>query len=67
VNPGDVTALKHLLSEMNVDATVLFEIESFDSPLMPKGDAVSEGLSHLTGMKVVKLHCIWKKNLGFLR
>ena len=32
VNPGDVTALKHLLSEMDVDATVLFEIESFDSP-----------------------------------
>lgn len=43
VNPGDVTAVKHLLSEMGVDATVLFEIESFDSPLMPKGDAVSEG------------------------
>ena len=43
VNPGDVTALKHLLSEMDVDATVLFEIESFDSPLMPEGDAVSEG------------------------
>jgi nitrogenase molybdenum-iron protein beta chain len=43
VNPGDVTSLKHLLSEMGVDATVLFEIESFDSPLMPEGDAVSEG------------------------
>lgn len=35
VNPGDVTELKHLLAEMQVDATVLFEIESFDSPLMP--------------------------------
>ena len=35
VNPGDVTALKHLLAEMKVEATVLFEIESFDSPLMP--------------------------------
>lgn len=43
VNPGDVTALKHLLSEMQVDATVLFEIESFDSPLMPDGNAVSHG------------------------
>jgi nitrogenase molybdenum-iron protein beta chain len=43
VNPGDVTALKHLLSEMDVDATVLFEIESFDSPLMPDGSAVSHG------------------------
>ena len=43
VNPGDVTALKHLLSEMNVDATVLFEIESFDSPLMPDKSGVSHG------------------------
>ncbi len=42
-NPGDVTALKHLLMEMSVDATVLFEIESFDSPLMPDGNAVSHG------------------------
>lgn len=43
VNPGDVTVLKHLLSEMEVDATVLFEIESFDSPLMPEGNHVSHG------------------------
>lgn len=43
VNPGDVTALKHLLAEMNIDATVLFEIESFDSPLMPDKSAVSHG------------------------
>jgi nitrogenase molybdenum-iron protein beta chain len=43
VNPGDVTALKHLLAEMQVDATVLFEIESFDSPIMPKESAVSHG------------------------
>ncbi len=43
VNPGDVTALKHLLAEMEIDATVLFEIETFDSPLMPTGDAVSHG------------------------
>ncbi|MFL0197220.1 Fe-only nitrogenase subunit beta [Clostridium sp. WILCCON 0269] len=52
VNPGDVTALKHLLSEMQVDATVLFEIESFDSPLMPDGNAVSHGnttVEDLTG------------------
>ena len=42
-NPGDVTALKHLLSEMQIDATVLFEIESFDSPLMPDGNHVSHG------------------------
>lgn len=43
VNPGDVKALKHLLSEMDIDATVLFEIESFDSPLMPDGSAISHG------------------------
>ncbi|HWQ73761.1 MAG TPA: Fe-only nitrogenase subunit beta [Syntrophomonas sp.] len=43
VNPGDVTALKHLLKAMDVDATVLFEIEAFDSPLMPEGNYVSHG------------------------
>lgn len=51
-NPGDVTALKHLLAEMEVDATVLFEIEDFDSPLMPYGNTVSHGnttIEDLTG------------------
>jgi len=43
VNPGDVTALKHLLKEMQIEANVLFEIESFDSPLMPDGNSVSCG------------------------
>jgi nitrogenase molybdenum-iron protein beta chain len=43
VNPGDVTALKHLLAEMQIDATVLFEIEKFDSPIMPKKRVVPEG------------------------
>jgi len=43
VNPGDVTALKHLISEMQVEANVLFEIEEFDSPLMPEGNYVSHG------------------------
>ncbi|MDD2270666.1 MAG: Fe-only nitrogenase subunit beta [Desulfuromonadaceae bacterium] len=52
VNPGDVTALKHLLAEMQIDATVLFEIESFDSPVMPDGNHVSHGnttIEDLTG------------------
>ncbi len=52
VNPGDVTALKHLLREMDIDATVLFEIESFDSPVMPDGNHVSHGsttIEDLTG------------------
>ncbi len=43
VNPGDVKELKHLLAEMEIEATVLFEIESFDSPMMPDGSAVSHG------------------------
>jgi len=43
VNPGDVKELKHLLAEMDIDATVLFEIESFDSPMMPDGSEVSHG------------------------
>lgn len=51
VNPGDVTALKHLLSDMNIDSTVIFEIETFDSPLMPDGDAVSHGSTTIEDMK----------------
>jgi nitrogenase molybdenum-iron protein beta chain len=43
VNPADVTELKSLLTEMKVDATVLFEIEEFDSPIMPDGNHVSHG------------------------
>ncbi|MDR2691548.1 MAG: Fe-only nitrogenase subunit beta [Dysgonamonadaceae bacterium] len=43
VNPGDVKELKSLLSEMGVEANVLFEIEEFDSPLMPDGNHVSHG------------------------
>lgn len=42
-NPGDVTELKFLLKEMQVEANVLFEIESFDSPLMPDGNHISHG------------------------
>lgn len=43
VNPGDVTAIKHLLAEMDVEANVLFEIETFDAPLMPSGNHVAHG------------------------
>ncbi|MDR3705323.1 MAG: Fe-only nitrogenase subunit beta [Paludibacteraceae bacterium] len=43
VNPADVTELKSLIGEMKVDATVLFEIETFDSPIMPDGNHVSHG------------------------
>lgn len=50
-NPGDVKALKHLLAEMQVDATVLFEIENFDSPLMPDGRGVSHGDTTITDLE----------------
>ncbi|MBP1641059.1 MAG: Fe-only nitrogenase FeFe protein subunit AnfK [Bacteroidetes bacterium] len=43
VNPADVTELKSLLAAMEVDATVLFDIETFDSPIMPDGNHVSHG------------------------
>lgn len=51
VNPGDVKALKHLLGEMDIDATVLFEIESFDSPLMPDGSAISHGNTTINDLR----------------
>lgn len=50
-NPGDVTALKHLLTEMQVAATVIFEIETFDSPLMPDGNHVSHGSTTIEDMQ----------------
>jgi nitrogenase molybdenum-iron protein beta chain len=43
VNPGDITELKHYLKEMGVDATVLLDIESFDSPMMPTKDSFTHG------------------------
>ncbi|WP_127076731.1 Fe-only nitrogenase subunit beta [Rhodomicrobium lacus] len=43
VNPGDVKELKHLLKEMDVEANILFDIESFDSPLLPSKDNRNHG------------------------
>ncbi len=51
VNPGDVTALKHLLLAMDVDATVLFEIENFDAPLMPSGYSFAHGNTTIEDME----------------
>lgn len=51
VNPGDVTTLKHLLKEMDVDATVLFEIESFDSPILPDKTGESHGTTTVEDLK----------------
>ncbi len=50
VNPADVTELKALIGEMDVDATVLFEIEEFDSPIMPDGNHVSHGETTIQDM-----------------
>lgn len=52
-NPGDVTSLKHLLEAMDIDATVLFEIEDFDSPLMPDGNHVSHGNTTIDDLRSV--------------
>jgi len=35
VNPGDVTELKHYLTEMGIDGTVFMDTEDFDSPVLP--------------------------------
>ena len=35
VNPGDTVLLKHYLTEMGIDGTVLLDIEDFDSPMLP--------------------------------
>lgn len=43
MNPGDVTEIKHVLSEMGADATVLMDTESFDSPTMPDGESFTHG------------------------
>ena len=51
VNPGDVTALKHLFKEMDIEANVLFDIEEFDSPLMPDGQHVSHGETTIEDLK----------------
>lgn len=51
VNPGDVTELKHLVSAMGIDATVLFEIESFDAPLMPHGNHVAHGATTMDDLR----------------
>jgi nitrogenase molybdenum-iron protein beta chain len=51
VNPGDVSALKHLLKMMDIDATVLFETEGFDAPLMPSGYSFAHGNTTIADME----------------
>jgi nitrogenase molybdenum-iron protein beta chain len=50
-NPGDVRTLKHLLSAMQVDATMLFDIEEFDAPLMPEGNHVAHGSTTIADLE----------------
>ncbi len=35
LNPGDVSAIKHLLRAMEVEAIILMDTEEFDAPIMP--------------------------------
>jgi nitrogenase molybdenum-iron protein beta chain len=51
VNPGDVTSIKSILSMMEVEATVLFEIESFDSPIMPDKSGKSHGSTTIADLE----------------
>ncbi|TKD25210.1 Fe-only nitrogenase subunit beta [Rhodobacter capsulatus] len=51
VNPGDVKELKHLLEVMEVKANVLFEVESFDSPLMPDLEHHSHGSTTIEDLR----------------
>jgi Nitrogenase molybdenum-iron protein, alpha and beta chains len=43
VNPGDVSEIKHILSEMQVDANILMDTETFDAPIMPDKSAFAYG------------------------
>nr|AAC36816.1 vanadium-dependent nitrogenase [Trichormus variabilis]CAA52045.1 vanadium-dependent nitrogenase [Trichormus variabilis] len=43
VNPGDVTEVKHILSEMGVDANILLDTETFNAPTMPDKNSFTFG------------------------
>jgi len=43
VNPGDVSEIKHILSEMQVDGNILLDTETFDAPVMPDKSAFAYG------------------------
>ncbi len=53
VNPGDIKEIKHYLAEMDIEATVLPDIEGFDSPMMPDRKTFSEGRTTLEELKNV--------------
>jgi nitrogenase molybdenum-iron protein beta chain len=43
INPGDLVQLKHYVKEMGVDAHFFFDIEDFDSPMMPDKSISTHG------------------------
>ena len=43
INPGDLKEIRHYFTEMSVDATFFFNIESFDSPMMPDKKTFTHG------------------------
>lgn len=43
VNPGDVSEIKHILSEMQVNGNILLDTETFDAPIMPDKSAFAYG------------------------
>lgn len=43
VNPGDVEELKYMLSEMKVEATILLDTTTFDTPILPDKSALAGG------------------------
>jgi len=43
VNPGDVTEIKSYLTAMGIEANVLIDTETFDSPTMPGKDSFTHG------------------------
>ncbi|MBW4631982.1 MAG: V-containing nitrogenase subunit beta [Iphinoe sp. HA4291-MV1] len=43
VNPGDVTEIKHILQEMEVEGNILFDTETFNSATMPDKSSFTYG------------------------
>jgi len=50
-NPGDLKEIKHYFKEMAVDATFFFDIERFDSPMMPDKSSFSHGNTTVEDIK----------------
>lgn len=51
VNPGDVTELKHIFSEMQIEGTFLMDTETFDAPTMPNKDSFAHGSTTIEDLR----------------